>query len=207
MKAYRPFFYRAIKQTYPQESLLVIKELETHYKTISADTAFALTSANPIDRRLDFSAYFLALIHTLDARGASFEFIRKICLEVVTAYVQPTGRVEAWFKRLLPKLVTSWVGKRMVGKFAKKVRQRGHPDGFVAEIITDKEATYGLGYGVDILECGICKLFHKHNAFKYASILCEVDEITTGLAGLELIRSGTIGNGAHKCDFRYKRKG
>jgi hypothetical protein len=39
--------------------------------------------------------------------------------------------------------------------------------GFIATIITDKKETLGLGYGVDILECGICKLFNKHNYQKY----------------------------------------
>ncbi|MBL7784508.1 MAG: L-2-amino-thiazoline-4-carboxylic acid hydrolase, partial [Chitinophagales bacterium] len=44
----------------------------------------------------------------------------------------------------------------------------------------------------------MCKLFQKHDYSKYASILCEVDEITSGLAGLQLIRTGTIANGAKK---------
>ncbi len=37
-----------------------------------------------------------------------------------------------------------------------------------------------------------------------ASILCEVDKLTSSLAGLEMVRSGTIANGAAKCDFRWK---
>ena len=45
----------------------------------------------------------------------------------------------------------------------------------------------------------------KHNYQKYASILCEVDEITSSLAGLKLIRTGTITNGAKKCDFRFQK--
>ena len=90
--------------------------------------------------------------------------------------------------------------------FEKKVKNAGHPDGFVVKIITDKKETYGLGYGIDIVECGICKLFNKHGYSSYARILCEVDEITSGLAGLELIRAGTIANGASKCDFRWKVK-
>ena len=72
-------------------------------------------------------------------------------------------------------------------------------------MITDKKDTYDLGYGIDILECGICKLFQKHDAAKYASILCEVDKVTSGLAGLELIRTGTIALGATKCDFRFRK--
>ena len=38
------------------------------------------------------------------------------------------------------------------------------------------------------------------------SILCEVDEITSALAGLKLVRTGTIANGAKKCDFRFIKK-
>ena len=87
----------------------------------------------------------------------------------------------------------------------KRVSQKAHQDGFVAKIITDKNETFGFGYGFDILECGICKLFKKHNYEKYSSILCE-DEKTSSLAGLNLIRTGTIALGAKKCDFRLKKK-
>lgn len=51
----------------------------------------------------------------------------------------------------------------------------------------------------------ICKLFQKHGAGRYAAILCEVDKLTSSLAGLELIRSGTIANGAAKCDFKFRK--
>lgn len=73
----------------------------------------------------------------------------------------------------------------------------------MVKIITDKKETFGLGYGVDILEYGVCKLFKKHKYEKYSSILCEVDEITSHLAGLKLIRTGTIALGAKTCDFRF----
>ena len=87
----------------------------------------------------------------------------------------------------------------------KKVSKNSNQDGFIANIITGKNDTYGFGYGIDILQCGICKLFHKHNYGKYSSILCEVDELTSALAGLKLIRTGTIAMGAKKCDFRFKK--
>ena len=97
------------------------------------------------------------------------------------------------------------ISKIFINALNRKVNHNSNPDGFVANIITDKKETFGLGYGVDILECGICKLFKKHDYQKYASILCEVDEITSALAGLKLIRTGTIANGAKKCDFRFKK--
>lgn len=204
MGNYKKYFIKFIRTNYSNEFDSIIADTDNNYKTISADTTFAKTSKNPIDKRLDFSSYFLALIKTLDAKAETFENIRKICLQITTDYVQPKSKIQGFFKRLLPKLTNTWVGQRLIKVFHNRVSVNPNADGFIANIITDKQETYGLGYGIDIIECGICKLFQKHNYSKYASILCEVDEITSGLAGLELIRTGTIANGAKKCDFRFK---
>ena len=206
MRSYRPYFREAIQKYFPANAATLIRETENQYAGLSKDTAFALTSPNPIDRRLDFCAYFLAMIITLDHAGIAYATIREICLDITTRYVQPRNGLQRYVKQLLPKLTGTLLFRQLIKVFAKKVSSNPSKDGFIAKIITDKEATFGLGYGVDILECGICKLFSKHGYGKYASILCEVDVITSGLAGLELVRNGTIALGAEKCDFRYKRK-
>ena len=206
MNNYKTYFKRFIKDNYPNDFDKIISGTDNHYNIISADTTFAKTSKNPVDRRLDFCSYFLALIKTLDEREESFENIRKICLQITTEYVQPKTKIQQFLKRLLPKLTNTWFGQSLIKAFHKRVSVNSNPDGFIANIITNKQETYGLGYGIDIIECGICKLFKKHNYSKYASILCEVDEITSQLAGLQLIRTGTIANGAKKCDFRFKRQ-
>ncbi len=205
MAPYKPYFARAIAGHYPGQSADLLAAVDTHYARIAEDTRFAAASPNPIDRRLDFSAYFLALIQTLDERGESYQTIRTLCLQIVGEYVRPKNRVQALLKRLPARLVGTWLGGALLKVFAAKAGRRAHPDGFVARIFTDKKETLGLGYGFDILECGICKLFHKHHYAQYASILCEVDEITSGLAGLQLVRTSTIARGASKCDFRFKR--
>lgn len=202
---YRKYFIEAIGKNYPNDASLIVESTDRKFRSISQDTKFASTSSNPIDKRLDFTAYFLALIKTLDERGESFESIRKVCLETIIEFVRPKNDLQRFMKRLPVMLVDTWIGRLILKAFKKKIQQRAHPDGFVANVITDKNQTYGLGYGFDILECGICKLFNKHHYQKYASILCEVDEVTSGLAGLELIRSSTIALGANKCDFRFKK--
>jgi hypothetical protein len=203
MDNYKRYFEKGIHAHYPGSASQIMARINHHFISIAADTKFASSSGNPIDKRLDFCAYFLALIKTLDEQGEAFETIRHICLEIVTAYVKPKNKLQLFWKRLPAKLVNSWLAKPFLKAFHKKVSQRSHPDGFVANIITEKNETFGFGYGFDILECGICKLFKKHNYQKYASILCEVDEITASLAGLKLIRTGTIALGAKKCDFRF----
>lgn len=205
MSDYRKYFTAAVERNYPSESAHFLRETNEYYRAIAPDIEFRLTSGNPIDKRLDFCAYFLALIKTLDRHGKSFDEIERVSLEVVTAYVQPKNKIHAYIKRIPPKLIDSWVGRVFLPLFHSRVSRNKSRDGFIAHIVTAKEETYGLGYGIDIIECGICKLFNKHAAGKYAPILCEVDKLTSGLAGLTLIRTGTIATGASKCDFRFRK--
>lgn len=205
MEKYRKYFARAIKKTYPDKADFLIDEIDNNFKIISIDTSFALSSANPLDKRLDFSAYFLALVKTLDRQGEAFESIRRICLEIVIEYIRPKSKFQLLLKKLPVQFANTWLADVFLKVFNKKVSRKAHSDGFVANIITDKTETYGFGYGFDIVECGICKLFKKHHYEKYSTILCEVDEITSGLIGLKLIRTGTIALGAKKCDFRFKK--
>lgn len=206
MQPYRKYFTRILEDHYPREASKMIAETDDHYNIIFKDISFAVRSPNPIDRRLDFSAYFLALIKTLSERRIDFNQIRKSCLEIVTEYVRPKNRLQGYLKKLPAKLTNTWIANSIIRKLNKRMSTNPHPDGFVANIITDKEQTFGLGYGFDILECGICKLFAKHQMEEYVTLLCEVDEITSGLAGLQLIRSGTIARGANCCDFRFKKE-
>lgn len=205
MRGYKKYFMNEIHKNFPGDHRIIIANTEKHYAAIAPSVQFAFTSSNPIDRRLDFSAYFLAFIKTLDEQGETFDRIRKICIDIVTEYVRPKNKLQAMLKRLPAKLVNTWLFKGFIKKFNKKVSRNDNPDGFVANIITDKNKTYGLGYGFDIIECGICKLFKKQGFEKYAGILCEIDKVTSALAGLELIRTGTIANGSVKCDFRFKK--
>jgi len=145
MTGYRKYFISAIRHYYPLNAALLITTTDNHFAVISADTAFARHSANSVDRRLDFSAYFLAFIKSLDNQGESFGTIRKICLEIVTNYVMPKNKLQQFLKRLLPKLINTWIASIFLEKFSRSVRRKAHPDGFVANIITEKAATYGLG--------------------------------------------------------------
>src|SRR4030095_1720978 len=206
MVKYRKYFIAGIKKNFPGRYDDIISKVDAHYKIISADTAFAASSSNPIDKRLDFCGYFLGLIKALDEQGESFETTMKICLEIVTEYVKPKNKFQQILKKLPVKLINTWLATFFLKRFNNRVSKNSNPGGFIANIITDKKETRGLGYGVDILECGICKLFNKHNYQKYSSILCEVDALTSDLAGLKLIRNGTIALGAKKCDFRWERK-
>ncbi|MHA8059171.1 L-2-amino-thiazoline-4-carboxylic acid hydrolase [Aquirufa nivalisilvae] len=204
MKAFHPYFLPTLVTHYQQEAGEILARMDQLYTEIY-DTSLA-TSKNPIDKRLSFSAYFLAMIQCLDEKGESYERIRQVCLLIANDFVQPKNSFQRLIKKWPSYFVQTWLGKLLIQNLKKEVEKPGHPDGFVARIITDKNATHGLGYGIDILECGICKQFQKQNYTRFTSILCEVDHMTTSLAGLEMFRQGTIALGAPICDFRYKLK-
>jgi hypothetical protein len=207
MKQFKKYFAASLNANYPDSSEQLLTKIDKEFDSLMPDVRFAISSSNPIDRRLIFCAYFLALIKVLDNSGESFEKIRMISLDIVKEYVRPKNGFQRFLKKLPPRLIKFKVFNALLKYLAKKVSKKGHVDGFAAKMIFDKKETYGFGYGVDILECGICKLFNKHGYNKYAPILCEVDEVTSSLAGLKLIRRGTIANGATKCDFRWEEIG
>lgn len=202
---YRKYFAKVLQHHSPDSFEEMMREVDKTYKMISPDIAFARTSKNPMDKRLDISAYFLALIQVLEKGGATYEQIKTISLQVAHESVRPKNKLQAWLKRLPARLIGTQLAHILVRIMDRKVGAKGHPEGFKAKVITDKRETYGLGYGIDIIDCGICKLYKKHHSQKYASILCEVDHLTSQLAGLQLVRTGTIAHGAEKCDFRFKK--
>ncbi|MEQ1585326.1 MAG: L-2-amino-thiazoline-4-carboxylic acid hydrolase [Cyclobacteriaceae bacterium] len=206
MGKFRKYFHDAIHKEYPQRAAHCIADIETAFKRIQPDVRFAKTSKNPVDRRMEIAAYFLATIEVLDKAGAPFEKIREVLHGIAHELVRPKNALQRMLKKLPVHMVDSWFGKFLIRQMQNKVSQRAHPDGFAVRVLTDKKETLGFGYGIDILECGICKLYNKHGLQKFTPLLCEIDYITTSLAGLKMHRSGTIALGASKCDFRYEKK-
>lgn len=190
------YFRDEVCRRYPGEWAAV----EARYARIAPDVEFARTSANPMDRRLEFCAWFLATIQMMEARGEPFAVIREVCLAVTVAYVRPKNALRRWLKRLPGVLLRLPVAGLFTGWMRRKAGRKGHADGFLVQIVTDP----AVALGFDIVECGIVKLFRKHGAERYVPILCEVDELTAEMAGLELTRVGTIALGAERCDFRFR---
>lgn len=202
---FKKYFKHILIKRFPESYGCLLLDIDHKYYQISIDINFSKTSKNPLDKRLDLMAYFLATIQSLQGNKVDPEQIKNICIEVATLYVKPKNRLHKWLKKLPPKLINTHLASIFLKILDKKISHKSHDDGFLAKVIMDKQATYGFGYGIDILECGICKLFNKHDAGKFTPILCEVDKITSSLADLELIREGTIANGANKCDFRFRK--
>ena len=60
---------------------------------------------------------------------------------------------------------------------------------------------------MNITSCGICKAYSKHDAMDLVPYMCASDDVDSDQNDDGLRRTGTIGLGAHQCDFRYKAGG
>ena len=74
MKSYKKYFRKAIRNKYPGNFDRIVTEIESNYKAISVDTKFEKTSINPLDKRIDFCGYFLALIETPGHKLSTFKY-------------------------------------------------------------------------------------------------------------------------------------
>ena len=64
----------------------------------------------------------------------------------------------------------------------------------------------GDGFGMDYTRCGICELCRDERCPELAKYMCRTDFLLADIIGVNLERTGTIAEGAEKCDFRYYRK-
>jgi len=204
MDDYTECFERELRRRYPAEFAVLWAEIGDRHRRLAPDIAFARRSANPMDRRLEFCAFFLATIQALENRHAGFDEIRATCLAITIEYVRPKTAWQRWRKALPGKFLRTPLRHWATRFIRARTGRLGHPDGFLVQVVTAPAETHGLGFGFDILECGVVKLFAKHGARQYVPILCQVDELTSAMAGLELVRDSTLGLGAPKCDFRFR---
>jgi hypothetical protein len=78
------------------------------------------------------------------------------------------------------------------------------PGGFVMR----KVDSPGDLMAFDVAYCPISKFFAEHDAVEVGPLVCKIDDMLAGIMpGITLHRTGTIANGASRCDFRYRREG
>src|SRR4249920_3111473 len=111
MKKHFPYFHKALRKYYPEKSEILISSLHSSYEEIKPDISFSKRSANPIDKRMDIAASFLALVKVLDKEGSTVEKIREISLYIANDYVQPKNSFEASMKKWPVKLIRTWLGR------------------------------------------------------------------------------------------------
>ena len=98
----------------------------------------------------------------------------------------------------------------IIKKYEEKLRgaaaasqMRKYSGDFVSSFIEGDGENFD--FGLDITECGICKLYKAQGAEKLARYMCLSDYVVSKAFNRGLVRYKTIAEGSEKCDFRYKK--
>lgn len=87
--------------------------------------------------------------------------------------------------------------------WAATSQKRRYPGDWVGTAVPGDGKTFDLGY--DYTECGAVKYFKAQGVAEVAPYFCLNDFLASRAQGTGLVRTGTLAEGAPRCDFRYKR--
>lgn len=155
---------------------------------------------NPHTALIVGAAMFLALYRPLKARGRPVEEIGALASEAVEAVY---GLFPRFLFRLYGRQTFSQHTLHRAHERALESRQRRYPGDWVYAVVEGDGSAFD--WGLDYLECGICKLYHAQGAGEFVPYLCQLDFIASDWFGWGLARTMTLAEGNEKCDFRFTR--
>jgi len=158
-------FYKATHKIYQKHfsddlSATLIIETKQAYEDILPEIPYIGGNDNIFSEWLNYGAYYLGMYQALSAHGHQLGSIGRIIFETYETMAD------------YPKWFLSIVGHFKYGrKYEEKLRRaaavsqkRKHPGDFVSYFIEGNNKEFD--YGLDIAECGICKLYAAYGVEK-----------------------------------------
>ena len=193
-------FKHILALEFPVDADRILGEMHEEFKGLLPRLPYIGGDKNLLTENLVVSAWFLSLYKTLNKRGYGDDFIGDLCYRIAEDFVHKQPQ---WAAKLQGALAGTGLFKSMYRKLSEKSQMREYPGDFVVQYVEGSGEHFD--YGFDFTECGICKLFQAENTSSFTKHMCRIDYLTTSFNGIELIRTGTIANGAEKCDFRFRK--
>lgn len=195
-----PFFRRALSSRFSKDEVeRIIQQLQDEFRALLPHLPYIGGQQNPLTTNLVACSWFLALYRVLQPRGLSDDEIGELVYRVAEEWVTSAPR---WIGRVQVLLVKTPLLRMILGRISRQTQQRKYPGDFVVHFVPGDGRNFD--FGLDFTGCAIHKFFQAEQAGHFAKYMCRIDYLTTSYKGIELIRTGTIANGADKCDFRYR---
>jgi hypothetical protein len=177
----------------------ILKGTWQEYQTLLPEVPDIGGEKNPNAENLLVATYCLAVFRVLKARGQTTEQAGRIIYEAFGATVDLPG----WLRGVAGRLKYGKKNEERWREHAAESQEHQYPGDWVFTFVEgDGE---GFDYGLDITECGICKLYHAQGADDLAPYMCLSDYVVSRAFDRGLVRYKTLAEGAEKCDFRYKK--
>jgi len=179
----------------------LIKQAGEEYKAIIPQIPY-IDGTRLAQTFLFLATQYLALYRAMQKQGWTIDEAGPMIFDVATARLESMPRI---VRRAAGYLWFSPPFIRRARKGAKKSQRREYPGASVIEFIEGDGKTFD--YGVDYLECAVCKFLTAQDAMELAPYMCAVDKSASELLGWGLTRTETIADGFERCDFRHKKGG
>jgi len=206
---YKDKIIEEVKQTFDYTRQILIN----HYGKADAQTLYDSTLnqfsellpdlpyiggyANSLTSNLYMGAASLAFYQVMKPYGVPIEKIGEIIYQSVEKQflADPLSGMDG-------RLSTSQTILDKFKEAAQNSQRRTYPGDWVFEFVPGDGISFD--YGIDYLECGICKYFKSQGAEEFTPYLCLLDFPVSEVMNTGLVRTTTLARGGERCDFRYK---
>ena len=185
-----------------QPTSAIIQETRQEFERLIPKIPYIGGKANNLTQDLIDCTMLLALYQVLKREGFRIEEIGKMVIEMEQRRIHSYPR---FVLKLLGKVIHSPLGKNRLKKAADKSQEGRYPGGWVSVYIEGDGGEFD--FGIDYLECGLCKFYHQQGADEFTPYLCQFDYVQQSAMRAGFFRSMTLAEGAERCDFRWKRGG
>ena len=185
-----------------QSTSAIIQETRQEFERLIPEIPYIGGKTNNLTQDLIDCTMLLALYQVLKREGFRIEEIGKIVIEMEQKRVHSYPR---FVLKLLGKVIHSPLGKNRLKKAADRSQEGLYPGGWVSVYIEGDGGEFD--FGIDYLECGLCKFYHQQGADEFTPYLCQFDYVQQSAMQAGFFRSMTLAQGAERCDFRWKRGG
>lgn len=155
--------------------------------------------ARSFNHFLEITAQELAVFRAMRKREMPAREVWEICHEAIR---RRADQVPLWKRRLIQRLMFSWLVKKVFAKRAQR-GEIGRFGDFEVEYVCGHRREYD--FGVDYLRCGNLEFAKKNGGEEFAPYICMSDIALSEAMGWGLTRTQTLADGCQYCDFRFKK--
>jgi len=145
---------------------------------------------------------YLAMYRALQKQGRTIEDAGRLAFMIGTEEARAIPLIA---RRIMGYLWFSPLFTKQIEKRKIRLQQHRYPGESVLNYVKGDGREFD--YGVDYIECAVCKFLQAENALELAPYACALDKPVSELMGWGLTRTMTLAEGSPKCDFRFKKDG
>lgn len=194
----KPFLMRMLGE---EQARIFVNNSLQEYEAVIPRIPF-IGKNNPLLVFFKPAPQYLSVYRALLRQNRTVEEVGDLIYEIGAAELQAIPSIARQLSRLV------WFSRVFRDRLRKRAitsHRRKYPGDFVLTYVEGDGIEFD--YGVDYIECANCKLLEAEDAMEIAPYICAVDNIASDLLGWGLIRTMTLAEGSHKCDFRFKKGG